>query len=448
VQIKQFFDDEFSAFASYSAFRGIGNFIDGAKPSSRKVICAVKTLKEKTKVASLAARIVDTLEYLHGQVSLEGVISGMAQNYAGANNVNILEPKGDFGSVCIQKAGASRYIYINKEKIYDTLFRSIDENILIPQEFEGTKIEPQFYVPIVPMILVNGSEGIGTGFAQKILPRNIKDIIQYLVQYCKSPCPCMKPYNVLPYFNGFTGEVRRVEGFSYEIYGKFERKNTSTIHVTELPIGYDIEKYCAILSKLEDDKVIADFTDKSEPKENKFLFEIKASREFVAKDDAYIIDKLKLVKRVTENFTCIGENNEIVEFKSDIEILEAYVKVRFAYYEKRKVYLIQKLKEDLMIAGSKFFFVKLVLEGKIKVFKETKQSITDSITLNTSFPFYKVNDSFSYLINMAIHSFSSDTITELKLDIEKKKLRLKEVSDITIQEMWLEELMELKKELK
>jgi len=445
VQIKKFFDDEFSSFASYSAFRGIGNFIDGAKPSSRKVIHAVKNLKEKTKVASLAARIVDTLEYLHGQVSLEGVISGMAQNYPGSNNINILEPKGDFGSVCIQKAGASRYIYINKEKIYDTIFRSVDEHVLIEQEFEGTKIEPQFYVPIIPMLLVNGSEGIGTGFAQKILPRNINEITEYI----KNVISGKKNKNdILPYFNGFKGEIKKLDGFSYEIYGKFERQNTSTILVTELPIGYDIEKYCAILAKLEDDKIITDFTDKSEPKENKFLFEIKASREFVKKDDEFIINTLKLIKRVTENFTCIGENNEIVEFKSDTEILDGYIKVRLTYYEKRKAYLIKKIKEDLMIAGSKFFFVKLVLEDKIKVYRQTKQFILDQISANSSFPFFKVDDSFNYLVNMPIHSFSTDTISTLKEDIEKKKLQLKEITDITIQDMWLKELKELQKELK
>lgn len=448
MNIKDFFNTEFSSFAQYSSFRGIGNFIDGAKPSTRKVLCAVKNIKDKTKVASLAARIVDTLEYLHGAVSLEGVISGMAQNFPGTNNVNLLEPKGDFGSVCIQKAGASRYIYINKEKIYDTLFKSVDENVLIEQEFEGTNIEPQFYVPIVPMILVNGSEGIGTGFAQKILPRNINDIIKCLSEYLAGKNRSGEVF-MLPYFNGFNGRVERIPGsFSYEIYGKFERTNSTTITVTELPIGYDLEKYCAVLAKLEDDKIITDFTDKSEPKHNKFLFEIKAQREFVKKDDDYIIDKLKLVKKVTENFTCIGERNEIVEFKSDKDILDAYIKVRLTYYEKRKEYLINKIKEDLMIAGSKYFFVKAVLEDKIKVFKQTKQSILDQIEKSESFPFYKVNDSFTYLVNMPLHSVTSDTMTDLKEDIQKKKLLLKETTDITINEMWLKELKELQKELK
>ena len=448
MDIKEFFDTEFSSFSTYASFRSIANYIDGNKPSSRKVLCAVKNLKEKSKVASLAAKVVDTLEYLHGAVSLEGVISGMAQNFPGTNNVNLLEPKGDFGSVCIQKAGASRYIYINREKIYDTIFKSVDENVLIEQEFEGTNIEPQFYVPIVPMILVNGSEGIGTGFAQKILPRNINDIIKYLNEYLTGKNRSGDIF-MLPHFNGFKGEILRTPGsFSYEIFGKFERVNSTTINITELPIGYDLEKYNAVLAKLEDDKVITDFTDKSEPKHNKFLFEIKAQREFVKKDDDYIIDKLKLIKRVTENFTCIGERNEIVEFKSDKEIMDSYIKIRLAYYQKRKEYLINKIKEDLMVAGSKFFFVKAVLEDKIKVFKQTKQSILEQIEKNESFPFYKVNDSFNYLIGMPIHSMSSDTMTDLKEDIQKKKLLLKETTDITINEMWLQELSELKKELK
>lgn len=445
MKITNFFNTEFANFATYSAFRGIACFIDGAKPSSRKVICAIKNVKEKTKVASLAARIVDSLEYVHGQVSLEGVISGMAQNFAGSNNVNLLVPKGDFGSVCIQKAGASRYVYTMKEPIYDFIFNADDEKVLIEQEFEGTRIEPMFYVPIVPMIMVNGAEGIGTGFAQKILPRNPKDIIQYLVQHCTKPCT--KPYNSLPYFNGFNGTVKAITDSSFEIYGKFVRTNSTTITVTELPITYDIEKYCKILSELEDAKVILDYTDKSEPKENKFCFEIKAPREFVKKDDDYIIDKLKLVKKITENYTCMGEFNEPVEFKSIQEILDSYIKVRMLYYEKRKTWIINRLKEELMIAGSKFYFVKLILEDKIKVFRQSKQFIHEQIGASKEFPFYEVDGTFNYLTAMPIHSFSTDTIAELKKLIEAKKIQLKEAQEKTIEQMWLDELKLLKEKL-
>ena len=446
MKIKHFFDTEFKSFAQYSAFRNIANWVDGSKPSARKVLFTMKSVNDKIKVTSLAARIVDTLEYLHGASSLEKVISGMAQDFPGAKNINLLEPKGDFGSVCIQEAGAPRYINVAKEKIYDYIFKSIDNNILIDQEFEGTKIEPQFFIPIIPMILVNGSEGVGTGFAQKILPRNPKEIVQKLVQYCSTPCT--NSYKMLPYYKGFEGTIKCIDGFSYEIQGKFERTNTSTITITELPIGYDLAGYNEVLAELEDAKIITDFTDKSEPKHNKFLFTIKAPREFVAKDDAYIFNKLKLIKRVTENFTCIGANNEIVEFNSDHEVMTEFIKIRLDYYNKRKEFLIKKTKDDLMVAGSKFFFIKFVLENKFKVFRETKLSITTQIESNQDFPFYKVNDSFNYLIAMPVHSFTTDTIAELKEDIAKKKLILKEITDKTINDMWLDDLKELQKVIK
>lgn len=448
MKITEFFNTDFADFSVYSAFRGIGHAIDGQKPSSRKVVCAVKNIKEKTKVASLASRIVDTLEYIHGATSLEGVISGMAQNFAGTNNLNLLEPKGDFGSVCIQKAGASRYIYVNREKICDKIFISEDEPVLIPQEFEGTTIEPKFYVPIIPLILVNGSEGIGTGFAQKILSRNPNEIIRKIEARLNNDGKRQDTVVLLPYFKGFTGDIIKTGDSSYDIKGKFERTNTTTITITELPIGYDLEKYNAILSKLEDDKVISDYTDKSEPKENKFIFEVKAPREFVKKDDDYIFEKLKLIRKVTENFTCIGINNDIVEFKNENEILDYYIDVRLKYYESRKNYIITKLKEELLITGSKFFFVKLVLEDKIKVFKQKKEDILKQIPLRSEFPFYEVDGGFEYLIRMPIHSFSSDTIDELRNALQKKKIQLKEAEEKTIEQMWLDDLNELKKSMK
>lgn len=444
MKITNFFNEDFSSFATYSAFRGIAHFVDGQKPSSRKVLCAIKNVKEKTKVASLASRIVDTLEYIHGAVSLEGVISGMAQNFPGSNNINLLEPKGDFGSVCIQKAGASRYIYVNKEKIYNDIFVSSDEPILIGQEFEGTKIEPKFYVPVIPIILVNGAEGIGTGFAQKILPRNHKEIIKKIKAQLAGK---QDNTSFVPYFNGFSGTIKHIEGSSYEIYGKFERTNSTTITVTELPITYDLEKYTNILAKLEEEKVILDYTDKSEPKDNKFLFEIKVPREFTKKDDDYIFDKLKLIKKISENYTCIGVNNEIVEFNSAEEILQSYIKVRLEYYEKRKEYLTNKIKEELLIAGSKFYFVKSILEDKIKVFKQSKESINQQIKSSNVFPFYEVEDGFDYLLRMPIHSFTEETINDLKETIQKKKQELEIIKNIGIETMWLDDLKELEKSL-
>lgn len=445
MKVEKFFQEDYSAFSVYSAFRGIGHAIDGQKPSSRKVLCAAKLLKEKTKVASLAARVVDTLEYLHGAVSLEGVISGMAQNFAGTNNVNLLEPRGDFGSVCIQRAGSSRYIYINKEKIFDKIFRPEDEDVLIEQEFEGTRIEPKYYVPIIPMILVNGSEGIGTGFSQKILSRNPLEVISLLSDRLKGK---KVSATINPYFKGFKGDIIALGNGAFEVRGKFERATTTTLLVTELPVGYDLEKYNAILTKLEEDKVIVDYTDKSEPKENKFLFEIKVQREFSKKDDEFILDKLKLIKKITENYTCIGCQNEIMEFKSVDEIFDYYFAERLSYYDKRKTARIRAVKEELMIVGSKYFFVKLILDGAITVFKRSKEDICNQIKLRSEFPFYELDGTYDYLLRLPIHSFSTDTIEELKKQISVKKEELKTLTEKSIESLWLDDLKELKEKLK
>jgi DNA topoisomerase-2 len=252
----------------------------------------------------------------------------------------------------------------------------------------------------------------------------------------------------LPYFNGFKGRILQTSPNTFEIFGTYEIKNTTTILVTELPVGYNLKKYNDILTKLEEDKVIADYTDMSEPKQNKFLFEIKVPREFTKKDDEYIIDKLKLVRKITENYTCIGINNEIVEFDSIKEILDKYMEVRLHYYDLRKIHLIEKVKKELMVIGSKFYFVKFILEEKIKVFKTSKSIIIKQIEDNKDFPFYKVDDSFDYLLRMPIHSFSSDTIDELKKQISNKKEELKIITETSLEDMWLNDLKELKNKIK
>jgi len=444
LKISEFFDTQYIDYAVYDSYRSIGNLIDGCKPSARKIINSIRKRKgnNKEKVSIFVSDCSRENEYLHGSVSLEGVVVGLAQDFAGANNINLLLPEGSFGSRTIQEAAASRYIFTKKNPILDKIVIDSDSAVLIEQEFEGTKIEPKFYVPIIPMILVNGSEGIGNGFAQKIFSR---DPIQIIDLISKKISTGKSPTNIPLYFKNFRGKCNRIENNSWEIIGNFERTNQTTITVTELPIGYDLEKYISILNKLEEDKVISDYTDKSE--ENDFLFEIKVQREFSKKDDRWILEKLKLIRRVTENFTCIGERNEIAEFTNEIDIFNAFYNIRYSYYQKRKDWLIEKIKADLLLLGAKFYFVKLILEDQIKVFKQSKVFIEEQVRSRKEFPFDKL-DSISFLLSMPIHSFTSETFNELKEDIDKKKKELKEVTAKSIEETWQEELEQLKKQLK
>lgn len=441
MQITDFFDKEYTDYAQYDSFRSLSSFMDGQKPTARKIICTVdrNNIREEIKLSSLVNKMSEEMEYLHGPAAAEGVAVGLAQDFVGTNNINLLKPVGAFGYRTIQRPSASRYIKTCKLPIFDKVFIPLDKYVLIEQEFEGTNIEPRFYVPIIPLLLVNGNEGIGNGFAQKILARDPLSVIDFITKTLDGK---KTPKTLLPAYKGFKGEISRIEGSSFEIKGRFDRTNSTTITVDELPVGYDLEKYVGILAKLEEDKVIQDFTDKS--CKNSFLFEIKVPREFVKKDDEWILNKLKLVRRVTENFTCIGVNNEIVEYKDEVSIINDFILHRLEYYEKRKAYQVAKIKKELLTLGAKYYFVKAILDGSVVLFKRSKLDICKQIVAIKGFPFADIPN-LDFLINMPLHSVSDDTFKELKDAIDKKKQELKEVSEKPIEETWKEELADLKK---
>ena len=451
MKIKDFYKNEFPSFALYDSYRKIACYVDGMKPSSRKILNTVikRNIKSPQKVASLASLVSSDNEYLHGQVSLEDVIVGMAQDFPSTNNINVLIPEGSFGNRTIPDAAASRYIFTFKSPLNDLIFKKEDYDILIKQNFEGTEIEPRFFVPIIPMLLVNGNEGTGNGFAQKILPRNPISLIKLICEKLKGTNIDTEPEFdklKLPYYQGFTGKIIDVsidDKSKYEIIGRFERKNTSSFLITELPVNYKLSSYIKVLDKLEEDKVIKSYVDRSE--DNTFLFEVKCEREFLKQDDRTILETLKLVQKVTENYTCFDQYNVIKEFQNMDEILDDYIKIRLSYYETRRNHLLNELQEQLNVASSKYNFVLNVIDNKIKVYKKTKQEISDQLE---NMKYYLVNGSYSYILSMPIHSFSIETLESLKKDQEKLIDGIAALKNTNAKKMWITELKELYKQLK
>jgi len=179
MNISKFLNEQYSDSALYINYRSTPSYIDGLKNSTRKVVYTVKkqNIKSQMKVSALGSKVVDTSGYLHGDTSIQGAIVTLAQDFCGSNNLSIMEPIGSFGTRHIPEAAAPRYIFTKPSKYFDYLFRKEDDHSLIEQEFEGEKIEPIFYVPTLPLILLNGSTGIGVGFASTILARDLNNII-------------------------------------------------------------------------------------------------------------------------------------------------------------------------------------------------------------------------------------------------------------------------------
>lgn len=434
ITIEDFLNEEYSQSALYASFRSIASYVDGLKPSSRKVVYALKkmNLRTDTKVSRLAATVAQETEYLHGEVSLQNVIVNLAQDFTGSNNDNLLHPSGNFGTRFIPAPSAARYIFTRKSDSFDSYFSSLDDPILISQEFEGSIIEPKFFVPTLPLLFINGSEGIGTGFAQKILPRKKETLKKYILSKLNST---VFKDPLFPFYKGFKGTIQK-EDDSWVFQGKFEKKNSTTIEITELPINYTLASYVSVLNDLVDKKVIKNYEDLSE--DDTFFFRIDARREFVAQTDEKLFQILKLEKRVSENFTCVNENNSITEFTSVEDILNAYIDLRLDYYQKRKDYLIGLYQKELDILDSKIIFIQSIVDGKLIVSNRKKDDIEKD--LKSIEGIIQVDESFDYLLRMAIWSLTKEKIDDLKKQYQEKKNMFQDLKKKTNKDLWVDDL--------
>jgi DNA topoisomerase-2 len=435
ITVSEFLDNENVNYASYSTLRAIASLVDGLKNSHRKVVHYMQNNGDKEKkLFNLSGEIMTATEYLHGNIA--GSVITLAQNFVGSNNIPLLTREGNFGSRFAPEASAERYIYTQKEKVFDKIFKKEDNPVLIEQVFEETKIEPRFFVPTIPLILVNGSSGIATGFAQNILPRKLETIKEYIINYLdKKPLPELKPY-----FNSFDGIIEKgASKNQWIIKGKIEKSSLRTIIITEIPIGYNLKSYTKVLDDLEEKKIIREYTDLSE--NDKFKFKVRVDKKIYDLEDDEILEKLKLIKKVTENFTVIDETNRIKMYKSPEEVINHYIKIKLQYLNKRKEYILNKIDEDIKFNNSKFVFISKVLDGSIIINNKNKQQIIEQI--EKILEIIKVDNSYEYLLRMQIFTLTKEKIEELKNKIQSLKNEKETLKNTSIENIWEKELEEI-----
>lgn len=448
MKLSEFFKHEYCDYASYDNYRKIGSCIDGLKPSSRKCIYSIikRNVVNPKKVSQLKSDAASDTQYLHGDTALEGVIVGLAQDFTGSNNIPLLQREGSFGTRLIPAAAAGRYIFTCKEKYLDLIFRKEDENILIEQEFEGDIIEPKYYVPIIPLNVINGSVGLSTGFSQKILPHSFKDVINYIEAKLSNK---KKTPLLIPSFKGFDGDViknnKKDDECSWLVCGKYNKISSTKIEIIEVPVSYTLESYLAELDKLEDAKKIKDYQDLSE--DGKFKIEVSFWRnQGLDIDSKTLLSDLKLVDPVTENYTSLNEDNKIIEYKSIYEIIDHYYDIRLSYYDKRKEYLINELTKKIIETYSKYLFIKGVIDGEIIISNKSDELIIKQ--LEKFEKIIKINENYDYLLNMPMKSITKTHYEKLKNNLKVMKDELKSLKEITNVEMWQNDLNELKKAIK
>lgn len=482
LNYSNFVNKELILFSVADNSRSIPSVIDGFKPSQRKVLYACfkrKLTKNEIKVAQLAGYVSEHAAYHHGEMSLQATIVGLAQNFVGSNNLNLLVPSGQFGTRLQggKDAASSRYIFTKLSPLARALFPEVDDPLLTYLEEEGTRIEPTWYCPIIPLVLVNGSDGIGTGWSSFIPCYNPRDLIRNVRHLLDGePMEHMDPW-----YRGFNGTIIPVENANaYDVYGTLRRcQDEHTFKIDELPVRTWTTPYKEYLESNmvgnSDAKTpfVKDYQDNGT--ENKVNFTFTTTAEFssiLSTSEAY--RRLKLTTTLsTNNMVLFDVDGRIRRYNSPEEILEDFFRTRLALYDQRRVYLLHELEQELLCLDNKQRFILMVIDGKLKVAKRKKielirdlkrlefdQIFKQSTTKVINAADQDANKSddeesaetgevsekdsgYDYLLSMPLWSLTAERVQQLRNQRDKKDEEKKAMEVTTGKALWESDLQNL-----
>ena len=443
--VTSFFDKEYLDYARYVVEnRAIPSCIDGLKPTQRKVVYIAnkiwKTGNEKPmKLFQLAGRVASEAFYHHGNTSLESSMVGMAQKFK--NSLPLLEGVGQFGSLRSPAAGAPRYISAKLHPNFRLLYQDFD--LLENKIEEGEKIEPAFFLPIVPTVILNGTSGIAVGFATNILNRNPKDV----VDACISTLNNKKMKVLAPWIQEFKGTFTRdlENPKTWKIKGQYQIINTTTIKITAIPPNYTYERYEEILNLLQEKGIITSYDDNSSETIEYILKFRRSVLNSLVSSEGKLERTLRLNTQETENLTTLDENGKLKIFDKAEDIVKHFVGVRLGWYQTRKDYLIDKTEKQLSLVTNKARFIKDIIDNKLKINNVLKEKIVTYLKTNA---YDTVHGSYDYLLSMAIHSLTKERYEKLLLEKEECIIALKMLKATDPKTMYLEDLKKLKLSIK
>jgi DNA topoisomerase-2 len=489
ITYKDFVDKELVLFSYADLSRSVPNAIDGFKPGQRKVmfVCFKRNDKKEVKVAQLSGSVAEKSAYHHGEVSLMSTIIKLAQDYVGSNNINLLLPNGQFGS---RRCGgsdhaAARYIFTQLSPLARAIYPEIDDNLYEYQVDDNQKVEPYHYCPIIPMALVNGSQGIGTGWSTNIpnhCPRELAKNVLLMIDG-------REPLDVVPKYRNFRGEILEIEKAKCISFGEIAVLDDDTLEITELPIGVWIEVFAERLQKMtggKDDKgkelpaLIEAFEDFSS--DSRVRFTVKLSkRQMLEANKQGFHSYLSLQKSMTYSNTMVlfDEFNKLQVYKSTSDIMKNHFNVRKVFYDKRYKFLLGKLEAETKYITNKARFICENIDKKISVMNKKKKVLiqelykakydsdpiaawkksiktdrasvedgneSDETTTSTD----SVEDpdkDYKYLYNMPIFNLTQEQKEKLLAEKGKIESELEELKNKTPSDLWKADIEHFLKEL-
>lgn len=454
VTFTDFIHKEFKHFSNADNDRSIPSIVDGLKESQRKVLYGTfkRNLVVECKVSQISGYISEHSCYHHGEMSLNQTIVGMAQDFVGSNNINLLSPKGQFGTRMKggKDSASPRYIFTVLNPMTRQLFPKEDDDVLNYLEDDGVSIEPQFYVPIIPMILVNGTKGIGTGYSTEIPCFNPTQIIEYIKDKLNH---VENSIEFIPYYRGFKGTIEP-HGPRFLIKGVYSLGEDKII-VTELPIGVWTDDYKEHLESLtESDKdgvkiipIVKDYDDLCNDISIHFVITLHKGKlaELVTSKTLEKVFKLTTTQSIT-NMHLFNEEGRLIKYNCVKDIIDDYFGVRYRLYEKRKQHLIEKISAQLLFLENRVNYINEILQGTIQLIGKSGLEIDEMLETKG---YSKLEDSdYKYLTRMYMDSVSIENVEKSNKELQTKREELDKIIKTTVEEFWLKELNALTSEPK
>ncbi|CAM4635516.1 unnamed protein product [Leuciscus chuanchicus] len=476
LSYNDFINKELILFSNSDNERSIPSLVDGLKPGQRKVLftCLKRNDKREVKVAQLAGSVAEMSAYHHGEQALMMTIVNLAQNFVGSNNVNILQPLGQFGTRINggKDAASPRYIFTMLSPLAKLLFPAVDSSLLKFLYDDNQKVEPEWYIPIIPLVLVNGAEGIGTGWACKIPnydPREIVNNISRMLNH-QDPLP------MLPSYKNFKGIIHELGQNQYLVSGEVSVLDKNTIEIIELPVRTWTQAYKE--SVLEP---MLQGTDKTPPLINDYKeyhtdttvkFVVRMTEEKLAQAEAAGLHKVfKLQSSLTCNSMVLFDHMGCMKrYESVQDILKEFFELRLHYYKLRKDWLVGSLGAESAKLSNQARFVLEKIEGKLSIENKSKRDLirmlvqkgyeSDPVAAWNKAQEKSLEDedgdgndsdisvdsgsssgpNFNYILNMPLWCLTKEKVEELLKQKDLKKAELNELQKKNSEDLWREDL--------
>jgi len=470
ITYDDFIHNDLIQYSRADIIRSLPSAIDGLKNSQRKVLytCLHKGIRSDMKVLQLAGSVTELTSYHHGDRSLISAIIRMAQDYVGASNLPLLVPSGQFGTRHKggKDAAQGRYIFTRLSPIARHIYHEADDPILTYAKEDGKTVEPVNYLPIIPMLLVNGSTGIGTGWSTEIPLYNPLDVVRHVEQLVRGISPSRQLH---PWVRGFKGEIRRDEEI-YQCNGVIKRTSGTVVEISELPVGRWTESFKENLAKLSQKSKISFTSMREMHTVDRVRFQLHAPR---AVWDNLEIKPGGLMKLFSLSSTISLKNMhgfdtdmKLRKFDTAEDIVNVHYSARLDGYERRRENVLQLLRAEEMMTRNRSRFIREVISGDISLIRSgvpvsdaeikglllrrgyaTAQDISrlrhgdEMVEGNSS------SDNFGYLLSMPMRSLTSDQADNLGSRAASAESKLSDAVKRSAHDMWLHDLGVLETEL-